>query len=51
MDELYQCPDCATIHSEPWEAALGLFARCGTCLAAAEYQRFEEGRPSEPLAA
>jgi len=33
---LYQCPDCAKLHDEAWEAGIGLFIRCETCLTESE---------------
>lgn len=28
----YQCPDCAELHEQAWEAGLGFFLRCAGCV-------------------
>jgi hypothetical protein len=52
MDDLFLCPDCLTLHEEPFDAALGHVVRCLDCAVAPDAAPLPAARkrPVDPRA-
>jgi hypothetical protein len=48
---LYHCPDCERVHDEPYEAVLGLFARCVDCALGSDHRDHRAALEALPQAA